>query len=336
MTITIEMHEDVAIFRYPPEYDRVVDEFDALLERQRVSQLDEDRYFSALEDLVARYPWFIDGHAHLGNALFHRRDFERALEAYERGYSLGTDALPAGFEEFIEWRHFENRPFMRAALGVARCQVRLGRTTEGISMMEKMLTWNPDDDQGIRFVIGSEYLRTGQEDSARSFFETEAGYPPYRYEMALLLLRQGRHAEAATSLRLGFVENGYIAEILCGNPNPLPIGIWHDTGWAEPALAMKYVLDYGKLWHATPDAVAFLRWLHTHPKVMVERAGVLHWRETLLWEHDSARRISIMEREDAAWKCIDDRLSREIVAERTDGHGRAVLPWLHSPTLATS
>jgi tetratricopeptide (TPR) repeat protein len=334
MMIALETNDDGAVFRYPSGYADVVDEFDDLLDRREAGRLDEHRYLRTLEDLVVRHPWFIDGHAHIGNSLYDRREFERALEAYERGYSLGTAVLPAGFDERIAWRHLGNRPFLRAAHGVALSRLRLGRRGEGISTMEKMLGWNPDDHQGIRLVIGSEYLRAGEDERAMSFFETETGYPPYRYEMALLLLCLGLHVEAATSLRCGFVENGYIAEVLCGNPHPLPAGIWHGTAWAEPRLAMEYVLDYGMLWHLTPDAVAFLRWLHTHPKVMAERAGILQWQEALLWERDAARRASIGDKADAAWERIDDRLSEEIVVERTDRHGRTVLPWLHSSSPA--
>ena len=333
MTIVIEMNDGGAVFRYPTGYADVVDEFDDLLDRRDTGRLDEDRYLRALEDLVVRHPWFIDAHAHIGNSLYDRREFERALGAYERGYALGTAALPAGFEGRVAWRYLENRPFLRAVHGVALSQVRLGRRGDGISTMEKMLAWNPDDHQGIRLVIGSEYLRAGEDERAMSFFEMETDYPPYRYEMALVLLRLGLHVEAATSLRRGFAENGYIAEVLSGNPHPLPAGVRHGSAWAEPGLAMEYVLDYGMLWHVTPEAVAFLRWLHTHPKVMAERAGILQWQEALLWERDAARRASLGEKADAAWSRIDDRLSEEIVVERTDRHGRTVLPWLHASGL---
>ncbi len=334
MTITLEMREDVAVFRYPAGYDELVDEFDDLLERRDTGRLGNDRYVAALEDLVARHPWFIDGFTHLGNAFFDRGQYERALEAYERAYSLGTAPLPEGFEEFIEWKYLENRPFLRAAHGLALCRSQLGRSGEAISLLAKILAWNPDDNQGVRYVIGSEYLRAGQEDRARPFFETEAAYyPPYRYELALLLLRHDRHVEAATNLRLGFNSNGYIAEVLCGNPHPLPTGIWHGSSWSQPALAMEYALHYGKLWQVTPDAVAFLRWLHTHPKVMVERAAILECREALLWEPDTERRRSIMDAEVAAWDRIDDRLSSELVIERTSRDGDRVYPWLYAGTL---
>jgi len=32
-----------------------------------------------------------------------------------RGYSLGTELLTPDMQELVEWRHLENRPFLRAA-----------------------------------------------------------------------------------------------------------------------------------------------------------------------------------------------------------------------------
>ena len=329
MKIALEMHEDVAVFVYPPGYDGVVEELDDLLERRGADRPSTSWYVKALEDLVERHPWFIDGHAHLGNALYDRGTFKRALESCMRGYSLGTELIPPDFQEFIEWKFLENRPFLRAAHGAALCHLQLGNATEAIAIMERMLAWNPNDNQGIRYIIGSEYLRTGQEERAQSLFETEAAeYPPYWYEMALLQFRQGRHAAAATSLRRGFVENVYIPEILCGNPAPLPVGIWHGTNFAGPDLAKEYAEQCGELWRETPDAIAFLRWLHTHPKVMAERAAVLDSKEALLWEHDIDRRGPLLHAMQIATECIDDELSNGITADRIDRYGRRIAPWL--------
>ena len=331
MTLEIEIEGDVAIIQHPPGHHEVAGQLDDLLEQKEAGSISEAGYVRALEDLVARHPRFIDGHAHLGNALYGQGRTGRALKCYERGYALGTELLPAGFEAFIEWKYLENRPFLRAAHGLFLCRLRLRRRQEALAVMEKMLAWNPDDNQGIRFMIGSEYLRAGEERKAESFFVTEAAqYPPYRYELGLLLLRQGRRVEAATSLRLGFVENGYIAEILCGNPDPMPIAIWHGFGFAGPDEAKDYASHYGGLWRRTPQAIAFLRWLHTHPRVLFERAAVLEWSEALLWEHDPERRHGILEAEIAEHNRIDDGLSREIVVDRADRDGRMVSPWLYS------
>ncbi|WP_181147658.1 tetratricopeptide repeat protein [Ensifer aridi] len=79
--------------------------------------------------------------------------------------------------------------------------------------MEKMLTWNPDDNPGIRFLIGSEYLRIGKTAKATRIFNEEVDqYPPYHYELGLLHFLAGNPVAAATSLGRGLVPNGYVAE----------------------------------------------------------------------------------------------------------------------------
>ena len=136
--------------------------------------------------------------------------------------------------------------------------------------------------------------------------------------------------EAATSLRQGFVDNGYIAEALCGNQKPQPLAMWHNSSWGMPEEAMDYVLGGGQLWHQTRNAIAFLRWLYLHPRVMAERAGILQWQEALQWEQDPRRRSSLSSEAHVLREAIDDRLSEEIIVERTDPYGQAVLPWLYS------
>lgn len=331
MTIALKIMEDSAVFQYPEGYDGIVQEFDNLLDRGDAGRLSPTRYLAELKDLVRRHPWFIDGHAHLGLALFNQKKPKRALDAYLRGLDLGETVIPSDYPGLIEWRWLENRPFLRAAHGAVCCHLRLSQNRKALALMEKMLGWNPRDNQGIRFLVGSEYLRAGERDKASDLFNAlAADYPPYRYELALLLLREGRHPEAATNLRHGFVENCYIAEILCGTPEPLPLAIWHSSTSNKPSLAKDYVWQYGELWNRTPGAVGFLRWLYNHPKVMAERAAVFEWREALLWEHDVERRRMIINKETSSTERIDDRLSAEIVVKRADRSGRMVYPWFYS------
>ncbi|MEI8697021.1 MULTISPECIES: hypothetical protein [unclassified Mesorhizobium] len=190
-----------------------------------------------------------------------------ALQARLRGLEVGESAIPSGFTGPIEWGILENRPFLRAAQGSMLCQLRLGQRRKALALMEKILAWNPNDNQGIRHLIGSEYLRAGELEKADRIFADEAAhYPPYHYERALLQLRAGQPVSAATSLRHGFVANGYIAEILCGNPDPMPLAIWHGSNLAAPEIAREYLEHYGGLWQQTPGAIAFARWMHAHRK----------------------------------------------------------------------
>lgn len=331
--LALEIFEDGGVFRHGENHDEVVEKLDEALEQREAGRITPAKYLKTLKTLIEHYPHFIDGYAHLGNALMEEGKPKLALQACLRGLEVGERAIPSDFTGPIEWGFLENRPFLRAAQGAMLCQLRLSQRRDALVLMEKMLAWNPNDNQGIRHLIGSEYLRAGELEKADRIFADEAAhYPPYYYERALLQLRAGEPVSAATSLRHGFVANGYVAEILCGNLDPTPLAIWHDSNLAAPETAHEYVEHCSGLWHHTPGAITFVRWLHTHPKVMIERAGILECQEALLWEHDPIRRRKILDREDAARIRIDNALSEEIVQSRVDRYGRQVAPWLHQAT----
>lgn len=172
------------------------------------------------------------------------------------------------------------------------------------------LAYNPNDNQEVRYPLGSELLRAGDHDQAQKVFAAEAeGYPPYFYELALTHILKGEWVPAATALRRGFCTNPYIAEVLGGNPHPQPLAIWHGSNLAEPETAGDYIEMYGALWRRRPDSLAFVRWLFNHPKVMIERAAAMDCRESILWEQDSETRGRILNREHEVLASIDDRLS---------------------------
>lgn len=331
--LTLEIFDDGGVFRYDDGYEQIVEELDDALEQRDGGTLAPAKYVKTLKALVDRHPQFIDGHAHLGYALMQEGKPKLALQACLEGLEVGERAIPVGYAGSIEWGFLENRPFLRAAHGVVLSQLRLGQRKDALLLMEKMLAWNPNDNQGIRYLIGPEYLRAGETAQAERFFTNEAAhYPPYHYEHALLHLKAGDPIAAATKLRHGFVANGYIAEILSGNPEPAALAIWHGSNLAEPETARSYLDQCGDLWQRTPGAVAFVRWLHTHPKVLAERAAVLECQEALLWEHDFEKRQALGLKDEAARARIDDVLSAEIIRKKADRHGRPIDPWRYQRT----
>ena len=281
-----------------------------------------------LGELTATAPEHIDARAHLGSVLMKCERLQEAAAEYERAFEMGSRALPGDFDGRIEGIRLDNRPFLRAAYGLALVRLKTGKRPAAIRLMERVLQWNPNDNQGIRLIIGSEYLRAGNRARAGKVLREHADeYPPYRYELGLLHLQKQQWAEAATSLRHGFVDNPYIAEILCGNPAPMPLRIREGTNWQGAETAREYVGEYGELWRRTADALEFLRWLHTHPRVMAERAAVIECRQELLWENDFHARGRILDRERAVRSGIESTLSREIIKPRTDRSGEPMAPW---------
>lgn len=68
----------------------------------------------------------------------------------------------------------DNRPFLRALHGVALAHARLRRHRDAAAMMERLLAYNPNDNQGVRYLLGSEYLHLAETDKVPALLEAEA------------------------------------------------------------------------------------------------------------------------------------------------------------------
>jgi len=92
----------------------------------------------------------IGADAHPGNLAFDRSP-ERAMVHYEIGIRIGELSLPAGFDGLLLWGQIYNRPFLRCLHGFGLCFWRLGKLAEAQRVFERVLSLNPNDNQGARF-----------------------------------------------------------------------------------------------------------------------------------------------------------------------------------------
>jgi tetratricopeptide (TPR) repeat protein len=109
----------------------------------------------------------IDAHAHLGNLEFERSP-ERAIVHYEIGMRIGELSLPPDFDGVLLWGRIYNRPFLRCLHGYGLCLWRLDKLSNAQQVFERILSLNPNDNQGVRFCW--EDVRHG-----RGFEETRGG-----------------------------------------------------------------------------------------------------------------------------------------------------------------
>ncbi|MEQ1507672.1 MAG: tetratricopeptide repeat protein, partial [Myxococcota bacterium] len=109
----------------------------------------EDEARELLMETACRDLRCIDAHALLGNLEFDE-DPERAMLHYEVGMRIGELSLPAGFDGLLLWGHIYNRPFLRCLHGYGLCLWRLRRPREALAVFERMLSLNPNDNQGMR------------------------------------------------------------------------------------------------------------------------------------------------------------------------------------------
>lgn len=101
----------------------------------------------------------IDAHAGLGNLEFERAP-ERAIVHYEIGSRIAELSLPPDFGGVLPWGRVYNRPFLRCLHGYGLCLWRLGRTAAAEQVFLRMLSLNPNDNQGVRACLAD--VRAGR------------------------------------------------------------------------------------------------------------------------------------------------------------------------------
>lgn len=94
---------------------------------------------------------------------------EVALDRYERGVEAGARAI--GPERFAAlagefWEHLDTRPYMRARLALAQILCELGRDQEALEHYRELLRLNPNDDQGVRYLLVVALLELNRNDEA--------------------------------------------------------------------------------------------------------------------------------------------------------------------------
>ena len=263
---------------------------------------------------LEKTPKWIEGLT-LRGAMHEELDRPAEAEAdYRAAYELGTGALPEGFSDQLIWLDLNNRPFLHAASAYAHLLVRQQRYKDAIPLLRRVLKWNPDDNQGVRYTLGPALLRAGRPAEAQSVLRRTAGEnPAMRHELGLAQIEGGAWIEAATTLRRGGIENPYITPTLCGMKAPAPMALWLGCNLNDRSGALDYTRQWAARWRSNQEATDFLWWLYTHPSVLAERAEALGPVEELLWEREPAKGGPIIERCNNRLAVIDDGLSEAIV-----------------------
>ena len=124
-----------------------------------------------------------------------------------------------------------------------------------------MLKLNPNDNQGIRYLLLAGQLRRGDTAGMKALIES---YPDewsanWLYTRLLLAYRAGNGTKPATLklAREARSANGHVPGILGGTTPPVPSTNGYIT-MGGPDEATEYVREFGPAWMETPGAVEWL------------------------------------------------------------------------------
>jgi tetratricopeptide (TPR) repeat protein len=230
--------------------------------------------------------------AHLRKAIEQDDDCSIArIELADTDYQSGRwNECRRGYQEIIEreerrwrgespewWNDPETRPYLRALYGHAMTEWQQGHFSQTAADLQQLLSLNPTDNQGVRFVIPLVHLLEEQDKEAlRSLEEYELNYPDDYCEPALLFgkglvqWRIGVESISSEAYRTAMLKNIYIAPLLLDLPLP-PTDLWHPNDRSELDYAQDFIQSYATLWDRDPAALRFLRELHVELSPMTER-----------------------------------------------------------------
>lgn len=190
-------------------------------------------------------------------------DLEQARALYSQGIAAGERALgPNMLEEEVGnfWGMVRTRPYMRARLGLAQCLDRLGSADEAIGHYRDLLRLNPNDNQGVRYILLPRLLGAGRDVEAGTLLSqyAEDCSAIWQYGWALWMFRQeGDSAAARDRLHEAVKTNRHVPTYLTGKaemPETLPDS--YSFGSVEEAVfCTDELLD---VWKDTPGALTWL------------------------------------------------------------------------------
>jgi tetratricopeptide (TPR) repeat protein len=188
---------------------------------------------------------------------------EEALEYYRKGVEAGKQALgPKGFKEYAGhfWGFLETRPYMRARAGLAATLNALGQVDAAISHYHDMLRLNPNDNQGLRYVLAGCLMKSGDTEALKKLLKRydEDGSAPWLYTQVLVAFRDNGASEKAEALaRKAWSANNHVPAVLAGTKKTKSSTNGYITMGGEDEAAY-YVEEWGFDWVTTPGAVDWL------------------------------------------------------------------------------
>lgn len=186
----------------------------------------------------------------------------RLLAHFDRwAVEAGELALgPEGFEECAGhfWGFLETRPYMRARAGIAAALWATNQCTEAIEHYWAMLELNPNDNQGIRFVLAAHLLAQRDITALKKLIKQyeEDRTASWLYTQAFLAFLEKR-PDADKMAREAFLANSHVPAILSGSMPLVSSDDGYITVGGEDEAAF-YVEENGLAWKATPEAIDWL------------------------------------------------------------------------------
>lgn len=248
---------------------------------------------------------------------------DKALHLLGQGVAAGERVLgERTFREYAGefWGLLETRPYMRARRGLAECLWAVGRREEAVAHYQDMLRLNPNDNQGVRYLLASCLLEMERHQDLEQLlhqYEDDAS-AEWAYARALLAFRlEGDSERARRALQEARETNQHVPAYLT-NANLLPRELPEYVSPGREDEAVCLAAQFLAAWKNTPGAVAWVRKTLKVPLSQPTMRGE-HWRQV------KPRLSALRQVEGEVWEVDVRSLSSSYYVGKAPPEGWAVL-----------
>jgi len=157
---------------------------------------------------------FVPALNELGWHFTEHRNFQKAKKYYKLALEYCQSKIPISFKGIIPWHYLENRHYLRTLQGFGVMYIHEFQFQEGLELLEKNLALNPNDNHGIRYLLGDVYLLLNDQTNSERFFNECLDYSPYRYSYGVLLFNQRKYIDSIIQFSRGILEDEFIYKVI--------------------------------------------------------------------------------------------------------------------------
>lgn len=191
------------------------------------------------------------------------KDIDKAIVMFEKAIKAGEKTLGKKFfkeEKGYFWGMLETRPYMRAKAGLADCLYAKKEVDKAIDIYEEMLELNPNDNQGIRYLLSTLLLSKDDLTKFELFIKNseDEDCAVWNYNNALYSFKRlGRTAKTEKILKDAYKSNEFVIDYMLGVKN-MPDEQPQYIGRGDENEAISYVNGSWIIWNKTEGAFDWL------------------------------------------------------------------------------
>ncbi|MDD2300790.1 MAG: hypothetical protein PHU69_14285 [Fermentimonas sp.] len=252
-------------FSYPRISEKDYNQFYDIVELSENG--DHQKSIVLLQQLVMKYPEFVDAWTHIGFAHQSIGNTIDCISHFTTAVYLCKSSLPSDFNQIthkILWNEGDNRPFLRACHALGLEYQNLEMHDDALNLYLFILDVNPDDNQGVRELVCECYLGLKQYKKFIAFYNKHRSGSMTGMDIsyALALIASGKTVEAESWIKASAVRYSNLWKELIKKTHRKPKNPMFDLGFVTSSgvdAAYSYWNRYNKYWLQVEGSLDYVR-----------------------------------------------------------------------------